>query len=129
MPPCHLRSRRGHPVNLAFGPDGALYYPDFDGGAVHRISWVGGGDTAPPTVSVVTPAPGETVSGSATVSATAGDNVGVVGVQFKVDGANPVNEKITSPPYSFVWNTAAAANGSHVLTAAAGDAAREHHDQ
>ena len=81
-----------NPVDLAFGPDGALYYPDFDGGTVRRISSSGGGDTTPPTVSIVTPAAGATVSGSVTVSATAGDNVGVAGVQFKVDGANPVNE-------------------------------------
>ncbi len=61
-----------NPVDLAFGPDGALYYPDFDGGTVRRISSSGGGDTTPPTVSIVTPAAGATVSGSVTVSATAG---------------------------------------------------------
>ncbi len=111
-----------NPVDLVFGPDGALYYPDFDGGAVRRISSSGGGDTTPPTVSIVTPAGGVSVSGSVTVSATAGDNVGVAGVQFKVDGVNSGNE-IPSPPYSFVWNTTTVANGSHVLTATVRDAA------
>src|SRR4029077_8459691 len=46
------------------------------------------GDTVPPTVSLNSPADGATVSGSVTVAATASDNVGVVGVQFKLDGAN-----------------------------------------
>src|SRR5439155_14852369 len=45
-------------------------------------------DTTPPAVSISAPAANATVSGSATVSATATDNVGVVGVQFKLDGAN-----------------------------------------
>ena len=34
------------------------------------------------------PAAGATVSGTVSVSATASDNVGVVGVQFLLDGAN-----------------------------------------
>ncbi|MGQ0593124.1 MAG: galactose oxidase-like domain-containing protein, partial [Gammaproteobacteria bacterium] len=46
-------------------------------------------DTTPPTVSMTAPANGATVSGTAVpVSATASDNVGVAGVQFKLDGAN-----------------------------------------
>jgi glucose/arabinose dehydrogenase len=28
-----------NPVNLQFGPDGALYYPDFDGGRIQRIAY------------------------------------------------------------------------------------------
>jgi glucose/arabinose dehydrogenase len=28
-----------NPVNLQFGPDGALYYPDFDGGRIQRIQY------------------------------------------------------------------------------------------
>src|SRR5439155_7685948 len=39
-------------------------------------------DTTPPTVSITAPAAGSTVSGTVTVSASATDNVGVVGVQF-----------------------------------------------
>src|SRR5262249_31285292 len=45
-------------------------------------------DTTPPTVSVTAPAGGSTVSATVAVSATASDNTGVVGVQFKMDGAN-----------------------------------------
>ncbi len=79
-------------------------------------------DTTPPTVSLTAPLDGTTVSGSISVSATASDNVGVVGVQFKLDGANLSTEDITSP-YSITWNTTAVTNGSHVLTAVARDAA------
>ena len=80
-------------------------------------------DTTPPTVSLSAPASGATVSGSAvTVSAAASDNVGVAGVQFKLDGANLGTEDTTSP-YSINWNTTSTANGSHTLTAVARDAA------
>ncbi|MGH7958947.1 MAG: Ig-like domain-containing protein, partial [Opitutaceae bacterium] len=80
-----------------------------------------GGDITPPTVSITAPT-GGTVSGSIAVSATASDNVGVVGVQFKLDGANLGAEDTTSP-YSITWNTTTATNGPHTLTAVARDAA------
>src|SRR5207244_4194616 len=80
-------------------------------------------DTTPPTVSITSPASGATVSATITVSATASDNVGVAGVQFKLDGANLGAEDTTASPYSTSWNTTAASNGSHTLTAVARDAA------
>ena len=80
-------------------------------------------DTTPPTVSITAPASGATVSGTAvTVAATASDNVGVAGVQFKLDGANLGAEDTTSP-YSVAWNSTTATNGSHTLTEVARDAA------
>src|SRR3989475_10710570 len=79
-------------------------------------------DTTPPTVSMTAPAAGSTVAGTVTVSATATDNVGVAGGQFKLDGANLAAE-VTAAPYSTTWNTIPAANGSHTLTAVARDAA------
>jgi hypothetical protein len=83
----------------------------------------GSSDTTPPTVSVSSPAAGVTVSGSSVpVSATASDDVGVVGVQFKLDGAAVAAED-TASPYSINWNTATTTNGSHNLTATARDAA------
>src|SRR5204862_447978 len=60
-------------------------------------------DTTPPTVSISSPGAGATVSGTTTVSAAASDNVGVVGVQFKLDGAN-LGAEDTSSPYSISWN-------------------------
>src|SRR5438445_5455982 len=79
-------------------------------------------DTTPPTVSITAPAAWATVSGTVTVSATASDNVGVVGVQFKLDGAN-LGAEVTAAPYATSWNTALAAIGAHTLTAVARDAA------
>jgi len=79
-------------------------------------------DTTPPAASITSPASGATVSGTTTLSASASDNVGVVGVQFVVDGANAGAEDMTSP-YSVSWNTTTVASGSHTLTAVARDAA------
>ena len=82
----------------------------------------GGGDSQPPTVSLTAPANGDTVSGSVSVSASASDSVGVVGVQFRVDGVNFGTED-TSAPYSRTWDSLTVGNGTHSLTAVARDAA------
>jgi len=79
-------------------------------------------DTTPPTVSVTSPSNGQSVSGTVTVTASASDNVGVVGVQFQLDGANGGAEQ-TSAPYSVPFDTTRSSNGSHVITAVARDAA------
>jgi putative lipoic acid-binding regulatory protein len=79
-------------------------------------------DTTPPTVNITSPANGATLSGTITIAANASDNVGVAGVQFRLDGAN-LGAEDTASPYSFSWNTGGAANGSHTLTAVARDAA------
>jgi hypothetical protein len=80
-------------------------------------------DTTVPAVSISAPANNATVSGSAAiVSATASDNIGVVGVQFKLDGAN-LGAEITAAPYSVAWNTTTVAEGSHSLSAVARDSA------
>ena len=78
----------------------------------------------PPTVSVTAPANNATVSGTVTVSATASDDTGVAGVQFKLDGVNLGSEDTTSP-YSVSWNTTTATNGQHTLTATARDTANQ----
>jgi len=80
-------------------------------------------DSAPPTISITSPSNGTTVSGAAVaVSANAADNVGVAGVQFKLDGANLGAER-TSAPYIANLDTTTLTNGSHTLTAVARDAA------
>lgn len=79
-------------------------------------------DQAPPTVSLTAPAAGD-VSGTVMVSANAMDNVGVVGVQFRLNGTTLGSEDTTAP-YSVNWNTATLTPGtSHTLTAVARDAA------
>ena len=78
------------------------------------------GDTTPPTVSVTAPTNGATVSGTIQVTANASDNDAVVGVQFKLDGAD-LGPEDTSAPYSFTWSTTTVPNGSHTITAVARD--------
>ena len=80
------------------------------------------GDTTPPGVSVTAPPGGATISATVQVAASASDNVGVVGVQFKLDGAL-LGPELTASPYTMAWDTATVANGSHALTAVARDAA------
>jgi len=79
-------------------------------------------DTTPPTVAVTAPAAGTTVTSTVVVSGSATDNVGVAGVQLKLDGAN-LGAEVTTPPYAVTWNTTTIADGAHVLTAVARDAA------
>jgi len=54
--------------------------------------------------------------------ASASDDVGVVGVQFRLDGVN-IGTEDTLPPYMQMWETSMVANGTHVLTSTARDAA------
>jgi hypothetical protein len=77
-------------------------------------------DNAPPSVGITAPSAGATVSGAVTVKATASDNVGVAGVQFRLDGAN-LGAEDTTAPYEVAWNTVSASGGPHTLTAVARD--------
>ncbi|MGE4175243.1 MAG: LamG-like jellyroll fold domain-containing protein, partial [Thermoleophilia bacterium] len=79
-------------------------------------------DTSFPVVSVTSPVAGAVVSGSVGVAASASDDVGVVGVQFTVDGVN-VGAEDTSAPYSVSWSSVGVSNGAHSLRAVARDAA------
>jgi glucose/arabinose dehydrogenase len=79
-------------------------------------------DTTPPTVALTEPSNGATVSGTVAVSATAGDDVGVAGVRFEVDGA-AIGVEDTTAPYSVQWDSRSVAPGPHSLSAIARDAA------
>src|SRR6266849_1385891 len=79
-------------------------------------------DNFPPSVSITAPASGAMVSGTITVSASATDDVGVVGVQFKLDGRY-LGPELSTGPYAISWNTACVSNGLHTLTAVARDVA------
>jgi peptidoglycan/xylan/chitin deacetylase (PgdA/CDA1 family) len=77
-------------------------------------------DTAPPTVSITSPANGATVNGNVKIVATATDaQSGVGSVAFYVDGV--LDGTITSSPWQDPWNTRKAGPGQHVLTAVATD--------
>src|SRR5206468_1596804 len=71
-------------------------------------------DTTPPSVSITSPAAGATVSGTVPVTASASDNVGVAGVQFKLDGAN-LGPEATPAPYSVSSTTTSAPTPSPTL--------------
>src|SRR3989442_15966671 len=83
----------------------------------------GGDDTIAPFVAITSPANGSIIVGSTVVAATASDNVGVVGVQFKLDGAN-LGAEVMNPPYARSWAPPVTASGQHELTAVARKAAR-----
>lgn len=79
-----------------------------------------GGDGVRPTVTISNPLAGATVSGTIPVQGTAVDNVGVTRTEFYVD-----SQLVSSgnASFSFSWNTASVANGTHTLTVKAYDAA------
>ena len=79
-------------------------------------------DTSPPTISITSPLPGAAVGSTITISASANDNVGVVGVQFLLDGAS-LGSEVIIPPYSTSWDTGTTTPGSHNLAARARDIA------
>ena len=83
---------------------------------------VSNSDLVPPVVSMSAPSGGATVTGLVAVSANASDNVGVIALQFQLDGANLGNVLLV-PPYTMTWDTTTVTNGSHDLTAVARDAA------
>ncbi|WP_224240236.1 Ig-like domain-containing protein [Hyalangium gracile] len=78
-------------------------------------------DNNAPSVALTAPSSGAVLSGTATLSASASDQVGVTSVEFLADGV--LLGAVSSAPYELGWNTLGAANGSHVLTVRAYDAA------
>lgn len=79
----------------------------------------GQNDTTPPTVSITYPNNGMTVYGIATVTALASDNVGLSRVEFYMDGV--LQTTVYTSPVSWAWDTRAASNTTHTLTAKAYD--------
>jgi glucose/arabinose dehydrogenase len=77
-------------------------------------------DGSVPTANITSPTAGAMLSGAASVSVNAADNVAVAGVTLLVDGA-VVGTEDTAAPYNFTFNTSAFSNTSHTLTARARD--------
>jgi len=80
-------------------------------------------DTTPPAVALTNPLGSATVNGSITIVATTSDNVAVAGVQFVVDGVNLGGEIPGAEVYGLPWDSAAVADGPHVIGVIARDAA------
>jgi hypothetical protein len=78
-------------------------------------------DNIAPTISITAPTNGSTVSGlSVALTATTSDNIGVAGVQFKLDGSN-LGTELTSLPFSIIWDSTQVSDGGHTLIAVARD--------
>src|SRR5437763_9122499 len=56
-------------------------------------------DTTPPSVAISSPAAGAALGGLVLLTATAADNVGVAGVQFKLNGG-AIGAEATAYPYT-----------------------------
>lgn len=92
---------------------------DFGTSSQPAVAACGGTNNAAPTVSVVSPAAGASVSGTVSVSVAATDDVGILAVTLWVDGA--LYGADTVAPYDFTWDTNAFQDGLHTLEAVAVD--------
>ena len=83
----------------------------------------GGADMQPPNIALTSPADlAQNLVGTLTLSATATDNVGVVGVEFQIDGQT-VGSEVTSAPYSVTVDSTVHSSGQHIIRTRARDAA------
>jgi poly(hydroxyalkanoate) depolymerase family esterase len=80
-----------------------------------------GPDNAAPTLSIVSPADGSSVTGTVTVVVAAADNVATTAVTLSIDGSELPAD--VEAPFQFDWDATAAGTGEHELVATASDAA------
>src|SRR5262249_26521842 len=85
------RSLSGSPV-VGGGRVGLIWTEGASFFDIVATSFVGAPDVIAPVVAMTAPADKATVAGVISVAANATDNIGVAGVQFKLDGANLGNE-------------------------------------
>ncbi len=76
-------------------------------------------DETKPTVTILSPAAGSTVSGTVTISANASDNTGIGKVIFKI-GTKKIGQDLTAP-FQLTWNTTVFADGAQTVKAIAVD--------
>jgi hypothetical protein len=116
VPPKYV-SRTKRALRASFAGD-ASFLGSTASAFVYRV----GSDTTAPAVSITSPASGASVSGVITIAADASDDIGVAGVEFRVDGVTIDGEDATAP-YAVSWDTRGIGNGEHTVTAIARDAA------
>lgn len=78
-------------------------------------------DSSPPSVSFASPTQGSTLTGDATLTANAADNIAVSRVEFYA--GDRLLETRENAPYSYTLSTMSLTDGSYTLTAKAFDAA------
>ena len=96
-------AQAANPVDIQMGPNGDLFYVDFDGGTIHRVSYLG--SNSPPTAD----ATGSPLSGNAPLV-----------VNFDGTGSTDSDGTIASYDWNFGDGTAhsSASQPSHTYTAA-----------
>jgi glucose/arabinose dehydrogenase len=88
-----------------------------------NVTGSGGADTEAPTIAITSPTDGSTgLTGAITATANATDNVGVVGVEFQLDG-ELIGEASTAPYQMVLPTLANYTSGPHQVRARARDAA------
>ncbi|MDL1988603.1 MAG: S8 family serine peptidase [Deltaproteobacteria bacterium] len=93
-------------------------WPMIGRNARHTASYL----VAPPSVSILEPADGSTVSGTIVIKSSACDDVGVSKVEYQIDGSEPWTDmNKNNGTYSADWDTTTVANGDHVITVRATD--------
>jgi hypothetical protein len=83
-------------------------------------------DATPPTAVLLSPVSGQEIFSGLRIAARAEDAVGVVGLEFLVDGVAISGNSYASSPVvtvDFMWNAGALAQGYHTIVARATDAA------
>ncbi len=80
-------------------------------------------DTTAPSVSLTAPVAGTSLKGEISLEATASDNIGVSGVQFKLDTNTLIGAEDTTSTYGVTWNSNGVTEGTHTISAVARDAA------
>lgn len=108
-------------VNLTATAYDAAGNSTTSGAVFVTVSNVAAGDTTAPTIAITSPTAGATVTGQATVTASASDNVGVTRVDFKIN--NTLVATMNATPYQYVWSTTLYPDGPATLSAVAYDAA------
>ncbi len=77
-------------------------------------------DSIPPSISITSPASGDTLSGIVSLTAQASNNQMITGVTFAIDGKQ-IGSIILQPPFSTILNTSFIRNGQHTISATAID--------
>ena len=69
----------------------------------------------PPLVAMMAPQNGSAVIGTTQISGNASSSVGIIGVQFTLDGVD-LGPQVTGsgPAYTYSWNTLTVTNGAHI---------------
>ncbi len=78
-------------------------------------------DTQPPTVSILSPADGETVSKTITITVEAIDDKGISKVELYIDSKKIIEK--TKAPYTYTWDTTQYDEGLYLISAKAIDLA------